>query len=90
MYKPAGVGPIEVWTEQIRANGNLYGVGVSDDYATTAFFNGSPARPTHVHDQVTFAISPIETDWAARRHGTLPPAKVAAGNPGTKRDGQAT
>jgi hypothetical protein len=90
MYKPSGVGPIEVWTEQVRANGNLYGVGVSDDFATTALFNGSPARPGHVKDQVNYATSPVETDWTTRRRGAVSPASAKSGNGASKNDGSLT
>ena len=90
MYKPSGVGPIEVWTEHVRANGSMFGVGVSDDWATTALFNGSPTRPGHVKDQVSYATATVETGWHERMRGTLTPAKSAAMNPASKRDGQQT
>jgi hypothetical protein len=89
VFKPkagGAVGAIEVWTEHLRANGDLFGVGVSDDYATTALFSGSPTRPGHVHDLVSYSVSPAEDSWNTRLHGAASPANTKS----SKHEGQTT
>ena len=76
MYKANTGGPIELWTEHTRAFGALFGVGTSDDFATT-LWDGSPARVGHQHEQTSYATVPSEQhQWINRLHGTLSPAKA--------------